>query len=164
MLLGVAGALEKRVRTCELAKLGGLAAETPALAAATGVGLAVSLGVPALAGFWGPLLALLGGFTRHPVLAAVMALALVASAAAHLRVGRMMLLGRAHGARRGSPLLDAYGGRLPDATPGELAAFVPLAVLALLLGVWPVPLLSVIATGVRDVSTTVEPSPPDVAP
>jgi NADH-quinone oxidoreductase subunit M len=164
MLLGVAGALERRVGTSELVRLGGLLGEAPALAAVTAVGLAVSLGVPALAGFWGPLLALLGGFTRHPVLAAVMAMMLVASAAAHLRVGRMMLLGRADAARRGSPLLEPFGGRLPDATPRELAAFIPLVVLALLLGLWPVPLLSSMAAGVRDVSTTVDPSPPDVAP
>jgi NADH-quinone oxidoreductase subunit M len=164
MLLGVAGALERRVRTCELAELGGLLGETPGLAAVTAVGLAVSLGVPALAGFWGPLLALLGGFTRHPVLAGVMALTLVASAAAHLRVGRMMLLGRVGAARRGSPLLEPFGGLMPDATPRELAAFIPLAVLALLLGLWPVPLLSSMAAGVRDVSATVEPSSPEGAP
>ncbi len=164
MLLGVAGALERRVRTSELDQLGGLLGETPALAAVTAMGLAVSLGVPALAGFWGPLLSLLGGFTRHPVLAAVMAMSLVASAAAHLRVGRMMLLGRAGAARRGSPLLDPFGGLIPDATPRELAAFVPLALLALLLGLWPVPLLSSMAAGVRDVSTTVEPSSPEIAP
>jgi NADH-quinone oxidoreductase subunit M len=166
MLLGVAGALEERLHTCELARMGGLVGEASALAAITGVGLAASLGVPALAGFWGLLLELLGGFTRHPVLATVMAAAIVASAAAHLRVGRMMLLGRAGAARRAHtrPLLEPFGGRLPDATPRELAAFVPLGVLALLLGVWPAPLLSSIAAGVRDVSTTVEPSPPDVGP
>jgi NADH-quinone oxidoreductase subunit M len=161
LLLGVAGALERRLRTCELAKLGGLAEEAPALAMVTGIGLAVSLGVPTLVGFWGPLLALLGGFTRHPVLAAVMAMALVTSAAAHLRVGRMMLLGRVDPARRKSGLLDGLGGRVPDATGYELAALLPLTLLALLLGLWPVPLLSTIAAGARDVSATVEPSSRD---
>jgi NADH-quinone oxidoreductase subunit M len=164
MLLGVAGATERRVRTCDLTKLGGLLGETPGLAVVTGVGLAVSLGVPTLAGFWGLLLVLLGGFARHPVLAAVMAMALVASAAAHLRVGRMLLLGRVHAAWRESPWLAPFGGRLPDMTPSERSALIPLALLAVVLGVWPVPLLSSIAAGVRDVSVTVDPSPPDVAP
>jgi NADH-quinone oxidoreductase subunit M len=161
MLLGVAGALERRVQTSELAELGDMLAETPALAAVTVVGLAVSLGVPALAGFWGPLLALLGGFTRHPVLAAVMAMTFVASAAAHLRVGRMMLLGRPGAGRKGHHLLQPFGGLVPDATPRELAAFIPLAVLALVLGLWPVPLLSTMGAAVRDVSATVEPPSPD---
>ena len=164
MLLGVAAGMERRVRTCDLASVRSLAGETPALALLTGVGLAVSLGVPPLVGFWGPLLALLGGFARHPVLAVVMAMALVASAAAHLRVGRMMLLGRVDAAWRRSPLLEPFGGRLPDMTPPERAALLPLVLVALVLGVWPAPLLSVIAAGVRDVSATVDPSPPDMAP
>jgi NADH-quinone oxidoreductase subunit M len=164
MLLGVAGMMERRVRTCELVKLRGLARETPVLAVVTGVGLAVSLGVPALVGFWGPLLAFLGGFSRHPVLTLVMAMALVASAAAHVRVASIMLLGRVEAEWRRSSLLEPFGGRLPDMTPPELAALVPLSLLALLLGVWPVPLLSSIAVGVRDVSATVDPSLPDVAP
>jgi NADH-quinone oxidoreductase subunit M len=159
ILLHVAGALEQRVRTGALARLGGLGVEAPGLAVALGAGLATSLGVPGLVGFWGPLLALLGGFARHPVLAAVMAMAIVASAAAHVRVARLVLLGRFDPAWRASVLLEAFGGRLPDATPRELAALVPLVVLALSLGVWPGPLLSTIATGVRDASAQVDPAP-----
>ena len=160
MLLGVAAALESRLRTCELARLGGLGQEAPALACLAALGLAVSLGVPMLVGFWGPLLVLLGAFARHPVLATVMATALVASTSAHLRVARMVILGRPDPSRRRNSLLEPFGGRLPDATPRELAALVPLALLAFLLGVWPVPLLSSIAAGVRDVSSAVDPSVP----
>jgi NADH-quinone oxidoreductase subunit M len=156
MLLGVAGALEARLRTCQLARIGGLSGETPVLALVLGAGLAVSLGVPALAGFWGPFLALMGGFTRHPILGALMALAIVASAAAHLRVARLVLLGRIDPSWRGSSLLQPFGGRLPDATPRELVTLAPLVVLALALGVWPVPLLSSIATGVHDASATAD--------
>lgn len=164
LVLGVAGALEGRLGTCQLARLGGLATETPALAAALGVGLAVSLGVPALAGFWGPLLALLGGFARHPVLAIVMAMALVASAAAHLRVGRAVLGGRLDPSWRANERLEATGGRVPDASARELAALAPLVLLALALGAWPAPLLSTVATGVRDASAAADPSPPDASP
>jgi NADH-quinone oxidoreductase subunit M len=157
-LLGVAAALEQRVRTCELARLGGLGEETPALAGLTALGLAMSLGVPGLAGFWAPLLTLLGGFARHPVLASLLAMALVAAAAAHLRVARLLLLGRVEPSWRSNPYLEAYGGRFPDAMPRELAALVPLVALALLLGLWPVPVLSSIAAGVRDASATVDPT------
>jgi NADH-quinone oxidoreductase subunit M len=164
LLLGVAGALDRRVRTSALARIGGLGEETPVLALLAGVGLAVSLGVPLFAGFWGQLLVLLGAFARHPVLASVMALAIVLSAAAHLRVGRLMLLGRFDPARRKTSMLDPFGGRLPDATGPEVAALVPLVLLALLLGVWPTPLLSSIAAGARDVSSVVDPSSPESAP
>ena len=161
LLIGFAAAVERRAHTSELARLGGLAAETPALGGIAGVGLAVSLGVPGLAGFWGPLLSLLGGFVRHPVLAVLMAGAFVAAAAAHMRVARLCLLGRVHPAWRRSHLLQPFGGRFPDATPTELFALGPLVALSLVLGIWPAPLLAPIAAAVRDLSAIVDPAGPD---
>jgi NADH-quinone oxidoreductase subunit M len=155
MLLGFALALERRVHTRDITRLGGLAVETPALGAAASVGLAVSLGIPGLAGFWGVLLSLLGGFVHHPVLAVLTAAAFVASAAAHARVARECLLGRVNVAWRRSSLLEPFGGRFPDATARENAVLVPLAVISLLLGIWPAPLLSPLASAVRDVSAVV---------
>jgi len=164
LLLGVAGALEKRVRTSALTRLGGLAAETPRLAAVAGAGLALSLGVPVLAGFWGPLLVLLGGFGRHPVMAVALAGSFVALTASHLRVARLMLLGRVDPAWRASPLLEPFGGKLPDATAWEVAALAPVVVVALLLGVWPVPLLATMSAAVHDTSAGLEPTSHDVEP
>lgn len=162
MLLGVASALERRVKTCKLSGLGGVAREMPALGVVAGAGLAVSLGVPALVGFWPMLLALLGGFVRHPVLTGFVAASFVASAAAHLRVARMCLLGPAPPAWARSGLLESFGGRVPDATRPELVALAPLVVLSLLLGIWPGPLLSPVAAAVREVSAAVDPGGPDV--
>jgi hypothetical protein len=48
-----------------------------------------------------------------------------------------------------------------DGTPRELAVLLSLAAVALLLGLWPVPLLSQIADGVRDASSAVDPSGAD---
>jgi NADH-quinone oxidoreductase subunit M len=161
LLLGFSSAMERRVHTGELTRLGGLAAETPVLGAIAAAGLAVSLGVPGLVGFWGPLLSLLGGFVRHPVLALVMAAAFVASAAAHMRVARLCLLGRVHPTWRHSRLLEPFGGRFPDATRPEIIALAPLVALSLVLGIWPAPLLSPIATAVREVSAMADPAGPD---
>jgi NADH-quinone oxidoreductase subunit M len=157
LLLGVAGALEARpagagphqttrpviTRVQPLA----LVKRAPRLAALLGVGLAVSLGAPCLAGFWGPLLVLLGGFARHPVMGLVLAVSLVALAAAHVRVARVVLL---------EPPASGTRSPLPDAGARELAGMVPLVVLALLLGVWPVPLLSQVASGAIDASAGAE--------
>jgi NADH-quinone oxidoreductase subunit M len=161
MLLGFASALERRVHTSELNRLGGLALETPALALIAGVALCTSLGVPGFAGFWGAFLSLLGGFVRHPVLAVLMTAAFVASAAAHMRVARHCFFGHVHATWRQSRLLEPFGGRFPDATRSELVALVPLAIAAILLGIWPAPLLSPLASAVRDLSSAVEPSGPD---
>jgi NADH-quinone oxidoreductase subunit M len=155
VVLGVAGALDRRLRTTALARLGGLGAATPALALVAGLGLAATLGVPATVGFWGSLLVLLGAFDGHPVLALVLAAGLVVAAAAHLRVGRMMLIDAADPSRRKAPALEPFGGRLPDATPTELAVLVPVLLLALLLGLWPAPLLSAIGAAAGDLASLV---------
>jgi NADH-quinone oxidoreductase subunit M len=157
LMLGVASALERRLRTTSLARLAGLQAEAPGLAGALALGLATSLGVPCLAGFWGPLLSLLGGFARHPALGVLLALSIVALALAHLRVGRLTLLGRFDEVWRTSAALDVHRGRMPDLSSRELAALASVALLVAAVGVWPTPLLSAIASGARDVAMTVEP-------
>jgi NADH-quinone oxidoreductase subunit M len=161
LILGFAAALERRLHTSELDRLGGMASEVPALAAIAGVGFAVSLGIPGFVGFWGGLLSLLGGFVRHPVLALFMAMAFVGAAAAHVRVVRMSLFGRVNPGWRKSPLLEPFGGRLPDATPDELMTLLPLLAAAILLGVWPAPLFSPMSTAVRELSAVVDPTGAD---
>ena len=161
ILLGVASAFEQRVRTCEMGQLGGLCRDAPGLGVLLALGLALSLGVPGFAGFWGLLLVLLGGsWPPSRVLEfALLAFAwLIASAAAHLRVARLVLFGPVHPDWRNSPYLQPSGGRLPDGAPNEIAALAPLAFLGLLLGLWPVPLMAQIADGVRDASAAVVPS------
>jgi NADH-quinone oxidoreductase subunit M len=161
MILGFASAVERRVHTSAVSRLGGLAGEMPLLSAILAVGLGVSLGVPGLVGFWGGFLSLMGGFVRHPALAVLLAAAFVGSSAAHLRIGTMSLLGQVHASWRRSALLAPFGGRFPDATPGEIAALAPLAAIAVVLGVFPSPLLSPMAAAVRDVSAVVDPAGTD---
>ncbi|MGO9837514.1 MAG: complex I subunit 4 family protein [Polyangiaceae bacterium] len=161
LILGFAAALDQRVHTCHAGRFGGLAGETPRLATIAVVGLAVSVGAPGLVGSWGALLSLLGGFVWHPALAVLLAMVLVVSVAAHARIARLVLLGSVDPAWRSSADLEPYGGRFPDATPSEIAALVPVAVLALLLGVWPAPLLSTIGVGARDAGEAVNPSGPE---
>jgi NADH-quinone oxidoreductase subunit M len=157
VLLGASVVIEERAKTSELARAASVISQAPRLGILVGFGLALSLGVPGLASFWGTLLVLLGGFALHPVLALLLAAGLVASAAAHARVARLLLIGRGALPYRHSFPGEALGSGLPDATPSDLAALVPVAAIALLLGVWPVPLLAQIADGVRDVSVAVEP-------
>jgi NADH:ubiquinone oxidoreductase subunit 4 (subunit M) len=82
---------------------------------------------------------------------------MVILAVAHLRVARMTLLGRFDEAWRGSAALEVYRGTMPDLSSRELAALASLALLVVAVGVWPTPLLSAMASSLRDVSTTVEP-------
>jgi NADH-quinone oxidoreductase subunit M len=152
MLLALASALEGRARTCDAVRLQGLAGEAPVLASLLAAALAVSLGVPGLVGSWGILLTLTGGFVRHPVLALLLAGSLVVSAAAHARMARLLLFERVDPRWKQSRLLEPFGGRLPDATPTEMVALVPMAAVALVLGLWPIPALSPMESAARDAS------------
>jgi NADH-quinone oxidoreductase subunit M len=80
-LFVLVGALQERLGTRDLGRMGGLWAVAPRLAA-WGLFLAVaSLGLPGLGNFVGEFLVLLGAFRRDFILTAVAALGLVAAAA-----------------------------------------------------------------------------------
>jgi NADH-quinone oxidoreductase subunit M len=155
MLLALTAALEQRVRTCDLRRLGGLAKDAPALYAMAGVSIAASAALPGMVGGWGALLALLGGFAPHPVLGAVLAAAGVISILAHGRLAAKLFFGAADPVWKASELLAPFGGRVPDARPVELAVLVPVATIALLLGLWPAPLLSTLSGAARDAADAV---------
>ncbi|HLK36808.1 MAG TPA: proton-conducting transporter membrane subunit, partial [Polyangiaceae bacterium] len=161
LLLGVTASLSQRMRSVDAQRIGGLMGEAPGLAVFTGVALGVSMGAPGLAGSWGLLLAVVGGFVRHPVLAALLVVALGASTAAHLRIARHVLAGQVDPSWRKSALLAPFGGRIPDAMAVELVALVPLVLLSLLFGLWPAPLLSPVAVAARDTSAVLDPDGPD---
>jgi len=161
LLLGVYAALKQRVGARAAARFGGLSAEAPLLAVLAAIALGGSAAVPGLAGAWGVLLTMLGGFVRYPILALIIAAVLVISAAAHLRFARTVLLGRGRSGAQGVAAPAPFAGRLPDATWLEIASLVPLAALALLLGLWPAPVLSSIVVAARDCSAVVDPTGPD---
>jgi NADH-quinone oxidoreductase subunit M len=144
LLLGAARALELRGVRTSLGRPWKHRAP-PAIAVALAAGLACSAAVPCTAGLWGPLLALLGGFPRHPALGLMLAGALVVLVAASVRVAC-------------SALLDPQAGSpgIADASAREAAGLAPLVLLALLIGLWPAPLLGTIATGASDASAAAE--------
>jgi NADH-quinone oxidoreductase subunit M len=161
MLLLLVGALEDRARTRSLRAFGGLAGEMPLCATFAGLALVASAGVPGLVGFWGETLSLLGAFPSYRLLTVVGALGLVLGAAYNLGAFQRVFLGPFRESWRASSALEPFGGRFPDLTGRELATLAPFAVVAIVLGVWPVPLFGLIAGGVRDLSTLVDPAGPD---
>jgi NADH-quinone oxidoreductase subunit M len=159
MLLALASAIGSRARTCDVVSMKGLAGDAPVLAVLLAAALAVSLGIPGLAGSWGVLLTFVGGFVRHPLLGLIVAASLVASAAAHARMARLLLFDPIDPGWRKSRSLEPYGGRLPDATSLEMLALVPMAAVALVIGLWPVPALSPMESAARDHSAVLDVTP-----
>jgi NADH-quinone oxidoreductase subunit M len=161
IVLLLVGALYDRIHTRDMARVAGLGAEVPAFATLFAFALLASLGLPGFVGFWGEALALFGAFPTYRALTLLATLGLALSAAYHVGAIQKMLLGKLSDAWRKDPILEPFGGKIPEITPRELATIAPLAVLALVLGVWPVPLLTIMAGGVRDVTMLVNPPGPD---
>jgi NADH-quinone oxidoreductase subunit M len=142
LLFFLAGAIKDRTRTGELAALGGLREVSPALAGLLGFAAIGSLGLPGLAGFWGELFAVYAAF-RHGgplwiVLGALAACGGALAAAYFLRLLRRVTHGPA-------AVAVSQGAVSPGLARAELAAWSPLVLLALAVGVAPLLVLAVTA-------------------
>jgi NADH-quinone oxidoreductase subunit M len=141
LLFFVAGGVKLRFGTTSLHDLPrGLYARAPRLGFLLGFAAIASLGLPGLAGFWGEFFALLGAYlpasserTLFRILLVLAAVGTVFAAAYFLRVLR----------RVGQGNLPVP--RVPDLGRDELASWLPLAALVLILGLAPALLLDVTA-------------------
>jgi NADH-quinone oxidoreductase subunit M len=133
LLFFLAGAVKDRFHTGDLAALGGLRERLPGLSGLLAFAAIASLGLPGLAGFWGEAFAVVAAFQRggfwwvlYGVLAAVGG---ALTAAYFLRMLRRVTHGPASAAVASAP--PARVSRM------ELAAWSPLVVLAVLVGLLP---------------------------
>ncbi len=149
MLFLLVGVLHDRTHTRELDAFGGVATVMPRYALVFGLAFMASLGLPGLSGFIGEALVLLGAFPPWTALTVIAALSLVITAAYHLTAISKILLG---------PFKPTWRSALEghDLDVREMATLLPLAVLVVLLGVVPMPLLSLLATSVGDLLTLLE--------
>src|SRR4030081_1538688 len=107
-----------------------------------------SIGLPALNGFIGELLILLGVFVASKVWAAFAASGVVLGAAYMLYLYQRTMFGKVE---------NPKNERLPDLSVREFATFAPLIVLAVWMGLYPKPFLDRLATSVQHVVARVSP-------
>jgi NADH-quinone oxidoreductase subunit M len=150
LLFFLVGGMKDRFHSSEFAELGGgLLAKTPALGGLTLFAAIASLGLPGLAGFWGEMLAMLGSYRPDPalsrslylVLMAVAGVGTVLTAVYFLAMLRRVTFGLVPDEWRERPLRDVLA--------SDVAAWVPLTVLAIAIGVWPRLVLGVSDAAVR---------------
>ena len=127
------GVLYDRAHTRQLDAFGGLGAQVPVYAGLLIFFSLASLGLPGLSGFVGEFLSLIGAFGVWRWQTAISVLGVVGAAAYMLTVIQRVLLG---------PLKTQWRA-MPDVNARELFSLVPLVLLVLALGVYPLALLQI---------------------
>jgi NADH-quinone oxidoreductase subunit M len=125
------GVLYDRTHTRDLSAFGGLGARLPVYAGILTFFSLASLGLPGLSGFVSEFLSLVGTYGIHKVQTAISVIGIVVTAAFMLMVLQRVLLG---------PLNERWK-HLPDMNRVELISLVPLLVIILLVGVYPLVVL-----------------------
>jgi NADH-quinone oxidoreductase subunit M len=164
MLFTLVGVVYDRVHTRDLDKFGGLASEMPLYTSFMGFAFMASLGLPGLSGFWGEAMTFIGAFPRYRILTILAATGVIVTAAYHLWALQRMFLGKFREEWRKSEYLKEFGGKFPEINKRELASVAPLAVLVLVLGFYPRPLLNLIDAGAAQLHRMVDkPGPAQIA-
>ncbi|MCX6115936.1 MAG: NADH-quinone oxidoreductase subunit M [Proteobacteria bacterium] len=127
-LFFLVGVIYERRHTRLLADFGGLAKNMPWFATILIVATLSSVGLPGTGGFVGEFLILLGTFQAMPVAAVFASLGVLLGAVYMLTLCRKILFG---------PLDNPENKVLEDLSPREFGYLVPLAVLAIVMGVFP---------------------------
>jgi NADH-quinone oxidoreductase subunit M len=127
-LFFLVGVIYERRHTRLLADFGGLAHNMPWFATLLIIATLSSVGLPGTGGFVGEFLILLGTFQASPVVAVFASLGVLLGAVYMLTLCRKILFG---------PLSNPENKDLKDLTPQEFGYLVPLAVLAIVMGIFP---------------------------
>ncbi len=137
MLFFLAGSMQHRYHTREMARLGGNLKLMPILGGFLGFTAMASLGLPGLAGFWGEFMALLGSYQPLEGLSlGVFRTAMVVGA-----IGTVLtagyLLWMLQKVNLGEPKEEWAGHEFHDVDRYEFAAWVPMLVSIVAIGVYP---------------------------
>jgi len=140
-LFVLVGALQERIHTRDLARMGGLWSAAPRMGAMALFFALASLGLPGFGNFVGEFLVLVGSFQASPWIAAVAALGMVTAVIYSL----WLIQAAFHGPNK-------RGWRIPDLSAREMAILLTMAALLLWLGLYPQPVFNAVAPTVKILS------------
>jgi NADH-quinone oxidoreductase subunit M len=136
MLFLIVGVLYDRTHTRGLDDFGGLMNQMPKYSAVMVIAFFAALGLPGLSGFISEAFSFLGAFQTFRWLTIASTLGIVLTAAYMLWTLQRVFLGT----------LPEKWKDLPDINGRELVALVPLAVIVIILGIYPTPMLDLMNT------------------
>jgi NADH-quinone oxidoreductase subunit M len=127
MLFILVGVIYDRAHHRDIDGFGGLASQMPFYAGMTGLAFFAAMALPGMSAFISEVLVLIGAWQRYPVLTVLGAGTAILTAGYMLWTYQRVYLG---------PPQDKYAG-FPDLTLREAFTLVPLAIIVLILGVYP---------------------------
>ena len=136
MMFLMVGVIYDRAHHREIAGFGGLGLQMPRYTTMFSLALFAALGLPGLSGFVGEALVFVGAFSVYRTVTIISAIGIVLGAAYVLWMLQRVFLG---------PLNPKYAD-LPDINRREMLSVAPIAVLVILLGVFPMPIIDLIKT------------------
>ena len=153
MLFLLVGVLYDRAHTRGVNDFGGVAAVMPKYAGFFGFAFMASLGLPGLSGFISEALIFIGAFKAFTGLVILAVLGVIITAAYHLWAIQRVHLG---------PFNTKWSSVLTnnDMNFREALCLLPLAIIVLVLGFYPMPVLDLIQTGMHDLVLLVNPASP----
>jgi NADH-quinone oxidoreductase subunit M len=134
LLFILVGVIAARTGTRRIEDLGGLAARMPWAGGLLALGALAAMGLPGLAVFVSEFMSIMGVYSTFPVQGVLAALGIILSAMYLLYMLARVIFGPIE-----RPAYEEIG----DAGPAEMASVVPLAVLLVVLGVFPALLMSI---------------------
>jgi NADH-quinone oxidoreductase subunit M len=150
----IVGMLSDRRHTRLISEFGGLRNVMPRLTAAFFIITLASVGMPALNGFVGEFLTMLGGYLWNPRFVVVAGLGVILSAVYMLSMFQKVYLGE---------VTNPKNAKLPDLQPREWASVLPLCAMAIVMGVLPSIFLAPMEPSVKKVVQRVQAVRPVVA-
>ncbi len=153
MLFILVGVIYDRTHTRGVNEFGGVASVMPRYAALFGFAFMASLGLPGLSGFIAEFLVFVGAFNVYKVLTILAVTGVIFTAAYHLWALQRIHLGKFN------PKWE-HELKNNDLNFREMAMLVPLAVIVLILGFYPMPALDMMNQHIKDLATFVESAAP----
>ncbi len=145
MLFLLVGVIYDRAHHREIAGFGGLASVMPVYTGIAGLAFFAALGLPGLSAFISEILVLLGAWQRYPVLTAIGASAVILTAGYILWMMQRVFLGKVN---------EKYVG-IAEINGREIFTLVPLAVIVVILGVYPRPILDLMSQSLNSLNQLV---------
>ncbi len=137
----IVGVVYDRMHSREIATYGGLVHRMPIYAVVFMLFMLASVGLPGTSGFVGEILVLVGAFKANTWIAALLATGMILGVAYMLYLYRRVVFGQ---------LVKEELRSIMDLSGREIAVFVPLAVVVLWMGLYPMPFLEVIEVSVAN--------------